>query len=68
MTTMPPAVVADGAGDGDKPSSPLLDLLSGFIVELRNAGLPVSLTENLDAMEAVQHIPCLLYTSDAADE
>ena len=37
--------------------SPLLDLLSGFIVELRNAGLPVSLTENLDAMEAIQHIP-----------
>ena len=37
--------------------SPLLDLLTGFIVELRNAGLPVSLTENLDAMEAVQHIP-----------
>ena len=35
----------------------LLDLLSGFIVELREAGLPVSLTENLDAMEAVQHIP-----------
>ena len=37
------------------PSSdqPLLGLLSGFIVELRNAGLPVSLTENLDAMEAV---------------
>ncbi len=33
--------------------SPLLDLLTGFIVELRNAGLPVSLTENLDAMEAV---------------
>ena len=31
--------------------------MSGFIVELRNAGLPVSLTENLDAMEAVQHIP-----------
>ncbi len=25
--------------------------------ELRHAGLPVSLTENLDAMEAVQHIP-----------
>ena len=36
---------------------PLLDLLSGFISELRNAGLPVSLTENLDAMEAVTHIP-----------
>ena len=35
----------------------MLDLLNGFIIELRNAGLPVSLTENLDAMEAVQHIP-----------
>ncbi len=35
----------------------MLDLLAGFVVELRNAGLPVSLTENLDAMEAVQHIP-----------
>ncbi len=40
-----------------RPSSPLLELLNGFVVELRNAGLPVSLTENLDAMEAVQHIP-----------
>ena len=37
--------------------TPLLDLLNGFIVELRAAGLPVSLTENLDAMEAVTHIP-----------
>jgi uncharacterized protein with von Willebrand factor type A (vWA) domain len=35
----------------------MLDLLAGFIQELRNAGLPVSLTENLDAMEAIQHIP-----------
>ena len=35
----------------------MLDLLAGFVQELRNAGLPVSLTENLDAMEAVQHIP-----------
>ncbi|MCB0990204.1 MAG: VWA domain-containing protein [Acidimicrobiales bacterium] len=35
----------------------MLDLLSGFIVELRRAGLPVSLTENLDAMNAVTHIP-----------
>jgi len=35
---------------------PILELLNGFIVELRNAGLPVSLTENLDAMEAVSHI------------
>ena len=36
---------------------PLLDLLNGFIVELREAGLPVSLTENLDAMAAIEHIP-----------
>jgi hypothetical protein len=40
-----------GAGEA------LLDLLNGFIGELRQAGLPVSLTENLDAMEAVRHIP-----------
>ncbi len=32
----------------------MLDLLSGFVVELRNAGLPVSLTENLDAMEGAE--------------
>jgi uncharacterized protein with von Willebrand factor type A (vWA) domain len=35
----------------------MLELLAGFIQELREAGLPVSLTENLDAMEAVTHIP-----------
>jgi len=35
----------------------MLELLSGFIVELRAAGLTVSLTENLDAMEAITHIP-----------
>ena len=38
-------------------TSPLLELLNGFVIELRHAGLPVSLTENLDAMEAVMHIP-----------
>jgi uncharacterized protein with von Willebrand factor type A (vWA) domain len=37
--------------------SPMLELLTGFIVELRAAGLPVSLTENLDAMQAITHIP-----------
>jgi uncharacterized protein with von Willebrand factor type A (vWA) domain len=52
---LPALGVADGAGD--RLGEPLLDLLSGFVVELRAAGLPVSLTENLDAMEAVQHIP-----------
>jgi uncharacterized protein with von Willebrand factor type A (vWA) domain len=35
----------------------MIDLLAGFVKELRDAGLPVSLTENLDAMEAVQHVP-----------
>ncbi|MSY73597.1 MAG: hypothetical protein F2692_16530, partial [Actinobacteria bacterium] len=39
------------------PRSSMLDLLNRFIMELREAGLPVSLTENLDAMEAVTHIP-----------
>jgi uncharacterized protein len=35
----------------------MLDLMAGFVQELRRAGIPVSLTENLDAMEAVKHIP-----------
>ena len=35
----------------------MLDLMAGFVSELRNAGLPVSLTENLDAMEAIKQIP-----------
>ena len=35
----------------------MLDVLNGFIGELRAAGLPVSLTENLDAMEALRHVP-----------
>ncbi len=35
----------------------MLDLLSGFVAELRRSGLPVSLTEHLDAAEAVKHIP-----------
>ncbi|MCD9622661.1 vWA domain-containing protein [Rhabdothermincola salaria] len=50
-----PDTVAGGA-PGQEPS-PLLELLEGFMGELRAAGLPVSLTENLDAMEAVRHIP-----------
>ncbi|HVA03210.1 MAG TPA: VWA domain-containing protein [Acidimicrobiales bacterium] len=35
----------------------MLDVLTGFIGELRAAGLPVSLTESIDAAEAVHHIP-----------
>ncbi len=54
-------VAADRFPPGDEAvataGEPLLDLLNGFIVELRRAGLPVSLTENLDAMAAVTHVP-----------
>ena len=53
MSLTPPGDVADARVTG----APMLELLTGFIHELREAGLPVSLTENLDAMEAVQHIP-----------
>ena len=35
----------------------VLDLLSDFVTELRKAGLPVSLTEHLDAAEAMHHVP-----------
>jgi uncharacterized protein with von Willebrand factor type A (vWA) domain len=35
----------------------MLDVLQGFVHELRTAGLPVSMTENLDAMRAVEHVP-----------
>ncbi len=35
----------------------MLDLLSDFVTELRKAGLPVSLTEHLDAAEAMHHVP-----------
>lgn len=35
----------------------MLDVLAGFVTELRRAGLPVSLTEHVDAAEAVHHIP-----------
>ena len=35
----------------------MLDVLSGFIGELRAAGLPVSVTEGIDAADAVRHIP-----------
>ncbi len=35
----------------------MLDVLTGFVGELRAAGLPVSVTEAIDASEAVHHIP-----------
>ena len=63
--TAPGSDAADPADLGDAPDrgslavagEPILDLLNGFIIELREAGLPVSLTENLDAMAALRHIP-----------
>jgi hypothetical protein len=38
-------------------SAGLLETVAAFVGELRNAGIPVSLTENLDAVEALRHIP-----------
>ena len=57
MTDVDDPVVADGGGDPVFVGAPMLELLNGFIAELREAGLPVSLTENLDAMAALRHIP-----------
>jgi hypothetical protein len=42
---------------GGSASLTLLDVLQGFVHELRTAGLPVSMTENLDAMRALEFIP-----------
>ena len=50
----------DPATDGEDrgvAGEAILDLLNGFIAELREAGLPVSLTENLDALAASRNIP-----------
>jgi len=41
----------------ERGERPMLDVLQGFVHELRTAGLPVSMTENLDAMRALEHVP-----------
>jgi uncharacterized protein len=51
MEAAPAPALPEGSSAG------LLESLSGFVKELRTAGIPVSLTENLDAMEALRHIP-----------
>src|SRR5688572_23624338 len=45
----------NGSGGPPEPDS-MLDVLQGFVHELRTAGLPVSMTENLDAMRALEHV------------
>ena len=35
----------------------MLDVLTGFVAELRRAGLPVSVSEEADAAEAIGHLP-----------
>lgn len=48
---------AGGAESGAAKSGGMVDVIAGFIGELRLAGLPVSLTENLDAIAALRHVP-----------
>jgi hypothetical protein len=51
MTRTDGSEIRSGVGDGS-----MLDVMQGFVHELRAAGLPVSMTENLDAMRAIEHI------------
>ncbi|MCZ7526987.1 MAG: hypothetical protein M5U14_11740 [Acidimicrobiia bacterium] len=48
--------VAATPPDSAAPAGTLLDVVQGFVHELRTAGLPVSMTENLDAMRAIEHV------------
>ncbi|MDA8366186.1 MAG: VWA domain-containing protein [Actinomycetota bacterium] len=63
---MPPAPEGPGAGGppagppgtaGDGGGSAMVAVLGRFVGELRAAGIPVSMTEHLDAAEVLRHIP-----------
>ncbi len=49
--------LAESDGAATPADSALFELLEGFVLDLRAAGLPVSLSENIDAARAVRHIP-----------
>jgi uncharacterized protein with von Willebrand factor type A (vWA) domain len=49
-------VLRSGTQPSASSTPSFLDILQGFVHELRAAGLPVSMTENLDAMRALEHI------------
>jgi hypothetical protein len=55
--TVPAETVPSAAPTSEAAGGGLLEVLSSFVTELRSAGIPVSLTENLDAVEALRHIP-----------
>ncbi len=54
---MTPAAANGATAEHIGSTDTLFELLQGFVQDLRTAGLPVSLSENIDAAIAVKHIP-----------
>ena len=50
-------VIDAESNGGTAPNDTIFELIEGFVQDLRTAGLPVSLSENIDAAIAVKHIP-----------